>query len=81
MRYFFNIAGAVSDADDEGLELASISDARIEAIRFASEYLRERPEVVWVGDEIRVEVTDQEGVILFTFIAIGVDAAAGTPNQ
>ncbi len=77
MRYFFNIAGAVSDPDDEGLELDSLSTARIEAVRFAGEYLRERPEVVWLGDEFRVEVTNTDDLILFTFIAIGVDAPAG----
>jgi hypothetical protein len=74
MRYFFNIAGAVQDPDDDGYELASTSDARIEAVRAASEYLRDRPEIVWLGDEFRVEVTDSEGVLQFTFIAVGVDA-------
>jgi hypothetical protein len=74
VRYFFNIAGAVQDPDDEGYELASISDARIEAVKAASEYLRDRPEVVWLGDEFRVEVSDGEGVLQFTFIAVGVVA-------
>ena len=77
MRYFFNIAGAVSDPDEEGIELPTISEARIEAVRFASEYLRDRPEAAWLGDEFRVEVTNADSLILFTFIAIGVDAPAG----
>jgi hypothetical protein len=74
MHYFFNIAGSDQDSDDEGYELANISDARIEAVRAASEYLRDRPEVVWLGDEFRVEVLDGGGVLQFTFIAVGVDA-------
>jgi hypothetical protein len=74
MRYFFNIAGAVQDPDVDGYELTSISDARVEAVRAASEYLRDRPEVVWLGDEFRVEVTDGAGALQFTFVAIGVDA-------
>jgi hypothetical protein len=74
MRYFFSIAGAVQDPDDEGYELPSISDARIEAVKAASEYLHDRPEVVWLGDEFRVEVTDGAGALQFTFVAIGVDA-------
>jgi hypothetical protein len=77
MRYFFNVGGAVQDPDYEGVELDGISAARIEAVRFAGEYLRKRPEVVWLGDEFRVEVANREGLILFTFIAIGVDAPAG----
>jgi hypothetical protein len=35
MRYFFNLAGAVYDPDNEGTELASMADARIEAVKFA----------------------------------------------
>ena len=77
MRYFFNIDGAVSDPDEEGIELPTITEARTEAVRFAAEYLRERPETAWLGDEFRVEVTNADSLILFTFIAIGVDAPAG----
>ena len=74
MRYFFNLAGAVHDPDNEGCELASLSDARIEAVKVGGEYLRDRPEVVWLGDEFRVEVTNSKRLVLFTFIALGVDA-------
>jgi hypothetical protein len=76
VRYFFNLAGAVVDPDDKGYELADLSEARIQAARWAGEYLRDRPEVVWMGEEFRIEVTDQHGELLFTFIAVGVDAPA-----
>ncbi len=76
MRYFFNIAGAVSQPDNKGLELSSLSDARIHAVKFASDHLRDRPELVWLGDEFRVEVTGGDREMLFTFIAVGVDAPA-----
>ena len=78
MRCYFNMAGAVHDPDDEGHELPSVSDARIEAVRLASEYLHDRPEVVWLGDEFRVEVTTGTGLLLFTVIVFGVDAPAGS---
>ena len=74
MRYFFNLAGAVFDPDNEGFEFPNISDARIQAARSAGEYLRDRPEVVWMGEEFRIEVTDKHRAVLFTFIAVGVDA-------
>ena len=74
MRYFFNLAGSIYDPDNEGVELATLSDARIAAARFAGEYLRDRPEVVWAGEEFRIEVTDSKRLLLFTFIAVGVDA-------
>ena len=76
MRYHFNIAGALSKPDQEGVEIASLSDARIRAVRFANEYLNSRPELVWLGEEFRVEVTDERHRLLFTFVAVGVDAPA-----
>jgi hypothetical protein len=81
VRYFFNLGGAVDDRDDEGFELPSLSDARGEAVKFAGEYLRDRPEVAWLGDEFRVEVTNSSNLLLFTFIALGVDAPAGLGKQ
>ena len=77
MRYFFNLAGAVRASDNKGQEIGSLSDARIEAVKFAADYLRNRPELVWMGEEFRVEVTDANGDMLFTFIAVGVDSPAG----
>lgn len=77
MRYFFNVAGAVTEPDTKGLEIGSLSEARIRAVRFANEHLIERPELIWLGEEFRVEVTDDQGQLLFTFIAVGVDAPAG----
>ena len=74
--FFFNQAGAVYDPDVEGVELATISDARIQAVKFAGETLRDRPELAWLGDEYRVEVTDENQLILFTFVAMGVDSPA-----
>ena len=76
MRYFFNLAGAAVAPDNKGLEIASLSEARIHAVKFASEYLRDRPELVWMGEEFRVEVTGESRRMLFTFIAVGVDAPA-----
>ena len=81
MRYFFNLAGAVYDPDNEGFELANISEARMAAVKFAGEYLRDRPEVAWLGDEFRIEVANSNRVLLFTFIAIGVDAPAGSGKR
>jgi hypothetical protein len=82
LRYFFNLAGAVRDPDNEGCELANIAEARIAATRFAGEYLRDRPEIIWFGEEFRVEVSDSSGLLLTTFIAVGVNApAAGSPSN
>ena len=73
-RYFFNLAGAVRDRDDMGHELPNLSEARRAAAVAAGEYLRDRPEVAWMGEEFRMEVTNKQGLILFTLITLGVDA-------
>jgi len=76
MLFFFSQAGAVHDPDADGVEFPTMSQARIEAVRFAASMLRDRPELAWLGDEYRVEVTDQSQRVLFTFIAVGVDGPA-----
>lgn len=76
MLCFFHLRGAVDDADSEGLEVATIDAARVEAAHYLGEVIREQPNAAWGGDEIRVEVTDADQLVLFTIIAFGVDAAA-----
>ena len=76
MLCFFNLAGAVYDPDVEGTEMASLADARLEAVRYIGEFIRDRPDVVWMGEEVRVEVTDSQQLVLFTVIVLGVDSPA-----
>lgn len=76
MHFFVNLAGTVGDPDSEGIDLPTLSDARIEAVRFAGELLKDRPQLVWMGEEVRVEVTDENQLMLFTVIVAGVDAPA-----
>lgn len=78
MLLYFNKAGAGYNPAVVGIELSTISEARIEAVKFAAETLRERPELIWLGDEFRVEVTDENQLLLFTVIAFGVDAPAAS---
>lgn len=80
MRYFFNLAGAIHDPDDHGAELADAKAARIFAVVHASEIIRDRPELVWLGDEVRVEVTDEQKAMLFTVIVLGVEPSAETAS-
>lgn len=76
MRYFFNIAGAITDRDNQGVDISSLCEARVEAVKFAAQYLSEKPQLLWLGEELRVEVLDSDRRLLFTFIALGVDAPA-----
>ena len=76
-RFFFNQFDGVYKSDDEGLELASLDDARHEAVRYAGEVMRDHTTLVWKGEDFRIEVTDAEKLVLFTVIVVGVDAPAG----
>ena len=74
IRYFFNLADGGYDPDLEGTEFPDVASARREAVRFASEVLHDRPEVVWSGRDFRVEVTDHQGTLIFTFVMLVVDS-------
>lgn len=74
MRYFFNLAGAVYDPDKEGAECFDLAEARIAAVKFGTDYLRDQPELACQNEGLRVEVTDSLGWLQFTFAATGVDA-------
>jgi hypothetical protein len=76
-RYFFNEFNGEYKLDDEGLEFDSPEKARLEAVRYAGEAMRDQPELAWNGDEFRVEVTDKNQLVLFTVIVLGVVAPAG----
>lgn len=76
MLFFFNLAGATYDPDVEGIELPSMGQARLTAAIHAGEVLRDRPGLAWEGEELRIEVTDENQLVLFTLIIFGVESAA-----
>jgi hypothetical protein len=76
-RYFFNEFDGDYKVDDRGLDLTSMDQARLEAVRYAGEAMRDQPTLAWSGREFRVEVTDEKQLLLFTVMVVGVDAPAG----
>lgn len=74
MLCFFRLAGAAAYADVQGVELPSMAEARLEAVRYVGRVIQSRPDFVWMGEEIRVEVTDYKHLVLFTVVVFGVDA-------
>ena len=75
-RYFFHRTDGTFDPDREGTELADLTTARIEAVKFAAGTMQEHPEDVWLGSGFRVEVTDEGGILLCTVVILGIDAPA-----
>lgn len=69
-RYFFDIKDGEDVPDDEGAVLADLAAARLEAVRYSAEVLREMPDRFWNCEEWTMTVREGR-VPLFTlkFIA------------
>jgi len=65
-RYHFNVRDGQNYPDLQGSELADISAARIEAVKFAGQLLSDGAERFWSGDEWVMTVTNDRGLTLFT---------------
>lgn len=64
-RFYFSTYDGVSAPDLEGTELPDWNAAREEAIHLAGALLRDSAKQVALGEEWRMEVTDETGLILF----------------
>ncbi len=76
MRYYFHADNGRRFRDQEGTELLSDSDARVEAARVLGQLINEDPLSVWHETGLRITVTDQDDKGLF---AVGVVATISTP--
>lgn len=75
-RYFFHVANGSSDLDHEGIELPDDQAARVEALHFMGELLRDRGPDVWDAQGMKLIVTDKSGLILFVLALSAVEAPA-----
>ncbi|GEO19323.1 DUF6894 family protein [Microvirga aerophila] len=64
-RYFFHVTDGYSTRDTEGTVLPDIYTAQAQAIRTSGEILRDMGAKFWNGTEWKLEVTDEQGKILF----------------
>ena len=80
-RYFFDVRDGTYYPDEIGSELPGLAAARSAAVTFAGELLRDQGDKFWAGEEWKVEVKDETGLILFTLIFMAVDAAAASPSR
>lgn len=78
-RYIFHVRDGTMAPDWNGLELASVADARKMAMRFAGDLLKELKRFPDSGDW-SLDVTDGQGLILFTLRVALVDAPAAGPK-
>lgn len=65
-RYFFHTANGTMQHDGEGLELATMHAAELEAVRFLGDLLSEQPGVVSSSQVLTITVTDAGGRVAFS---------------
>lgn len=76
MRFFFHIHNEDTLIDHEGTEIASISQARAEAVILAGALIRDMAGAFWRSPEWKLEVTDENRLTLFTLYFNGAMAPA-----
>ena len=65
-RYYFDIRDGEDLPDPTGLILGDLSAARLEAVRYSAEVLREMPDRFWNAQEWVMTVRDSQRDALFT---------------
>jgi hypothetical protein len=79
-QFTFKVVDGLSDIGTEAIELESVVAARDHLVRFASDILRDYPELVW-GADLQVQVANADGCVLFSLISVGIKAPiVGTPG-
>lgn|GEM_PF-665650 len=80
-RFFFNVYDGVSSLDDSGTILLDWQQARIEAIRLTGAIFLDQAKQVALGEDWRIEVTDEGGLVLFRFDFISIMSPATEGRQ
>jgi hypothetical protein len=80
-HFYFHTEDGRAIADDEGLDLATLADARIEAVRVLGDILRENPQELLDTGALRLTVTDGSGLIYFALDLSATDAAVGQARR
>ena len=75
-RYFFNVEDSVGSPDDEGTELEGLATAKCEAVKLAGRVIIDAARSFWEKGDWKMTVTDESGLLLFSLLFVGVEAAA-----
>ncbi len=65
MHFYFQIQDGSGQRDERGQEFPTLAKARLEVERLAMAALADRPEAVWKGNGWSIDVTDEQGLLLF----------------
>lgn len=81
-RFFFSVEGGSLPGDDcEGMELAGHEEARVEATVMLGKMLSDDAQGFWTAKELRLTVSDENGMILFVVDISGIEAPAAANER
>lgn len=78
-RYFFHVMDGRAFIDSTGLVFEDEQQARLEAIRGASEMLVDPDMSLWLGNSWVMSVADEDGYVLFN-LRISIDQTVRTAS-
>jgi hypothetical protein len=73
-RYFFHTCDGTQDIDKLGLDLPDDEAARREAVRYGAGLLRDDPDLIVRDDQLRINVTHEDGRLSCAILILTVDA-------
>ena len=76
MIYHFNMHDGRAYPDALGTECATLDAARVEAVQRIGRLLAEEAARFWTGDEWTMDVTDGNGLTLFTLMFMAANSPA-----
>ncbi|MBC9032148.1 hypothetical protein IAG41_07075 [Sphingomonas sp. JC676] len=79
-RYFFDIVDGEDLPDAQGSMHADLAAARVEAVRYAAEVLKEMPERFWNCEQWTMSVYDYNRLPLFTLKFLAEDLGRISPQ-
>jgi len=74
--YYFNVHDGQDFVDDQGTDFPDLAAARSSAVVLAADLLKETASTFWDGEEWSMDVSDGDGLILFTLKFTGQMAPA-----
>ena len=75
-RFYFHIEDGTSIADDVGMELPDVAEAKCEAVRYAGRLICDHAGEFWDAGQWNMTVSDERGLTLFALHLSGTEAAA-----
>ena len=80
-RYFFQVRTETHVMHSDGVELEDLEAARVEAAVQIGALLQEHAAQLWVDEDWQMDVTNEQGLILFIIQVSAMKTAATAPRS